>query len=259
MSDARGSEPHLGDLISLEVEHAPDQFLGCPWWAAWVVRSTDPEVTFYSLVLPDERGTHGALGVQLEAPGLSHLDHPPALPSGLHTVEPGFDLEGGEVRRGLVDVASFMPTGLSPGMYEVRLSYIGKPHFRPARSVPTTLRLLSPPTEVWSYVSALRPMRDAEGSWLAVCGRLVQRGVAPPLPPSHPLAWPMLLARSTVDPVAFARLPGATFQGWSAPLRPHVRLLFIQWLVANGQVAQARVEAGALRRDNAGLSHALAE
>lgn len=252
-------EPHLSDLISLEVDHDADQPLGCPWWAAWVVRSTDPEVSFYSLVLPDERRTHGALGLQLEGPGFARVDYPPALHHGLHTIEPDFDLNEGEVRRGLVDVSSFLPTGLSPGSYRVQFSYAGKAHFRPARSVPRSVRLLTPSSEVWSYISALTAMRDGEGSWLGACERLVQRNVAPPLPTNHPLAWPMLLARSTVDPDAFAALPATAFRGWPAPLAPHVRSLFVQWLLANGQVAQARSEAAALQREHAGLTHALAE
>ena len=249
-------------LAQLGVEWALDQTLGFPWYVALVFRAFGPNESIYRLIRPSEYGTHDSVGVRLRRPDLAAagidvvVDARPSPRLDGHAHYPAFNIGYGGVLRTLCDLSSLVPASLSPGTYTAELSYVGGPMPSHQTSSPTSsVRFHSAPRELYAWREQLRPLLQEKGTWLEVAEELVRSDPkAVTIAPGLPLAWPMLRALSNVLPDVFVKLLPGVFQGWGPPFEPHVRLLYVRWLIARRDLDRAREEAMSLRMNHFGLN-----
>ncbi len=243
-------------LAPLRVAWQREQVLGMPWYAALTITPSSPDDAFSELALPDDHGTRALLGLRLERgherevvvdvrPQASFLDH------ARHRC---FDLDFGGSRRTLVDLGELLPTGMSPGVYQATVTYTGGPAAeQEAQSDPMEVLLLAPSTEQLAWIRALGPLVGEHESW-AAAAEAVAASTDANLPHTDPLAWPLFRARAARDP-DFASWDADEFARWPVAIEPHVRVLYLRWLLANGRRGEAEVEAQNLAFRCAGLAH----
>lgn len=235
-------------LYELSVEWLPTQIVGYPWYAFWTIRAVGAE--FYHVPASTESYASGALGIKIinAKTKKTVAERITAPPRSRDIPGPTFEVLYKDERESIADVGLILETALPAGDYivEAALQLHESSEWR-VTAPPKKVQLVKPNTELQTFLTRMKAYKDDTTSWLDACWQLVQKEDVS-VPPTHPLAWPILLSRAGLK--TFSALDEATFQGWPAPFDPHVRVLRLLWLVENGERKRAVVEAEKLRAEH---------